>query len=216
MEILDQPFDLTARQTVELKKRISDDAIKVMIDSTAALTPSAPAGGVIGIEAPKPSGATPAAGTSEAAIAASIRVGDPRPEFYFYSEDRSAVLGKSGFGAQALSNPNPLVLVDLETKNNDRETVAGGIALGTMDFGADPKAMIAFKAGKIRPRLYRVTPTVNTKPGEYAFIAAEVGPAGMAGASVVHGHFRLSQSRRPKCYADTREPTAASRQGWYI
>lgn len=114
---------------------------------------------------------------------ASIRVSDPRPEFYFYFEDKSAALGKSGFGAQTVSNPNQFALIKLEAKKDNRETVTGSIGFASMDFGTDPKAMIAFKADKIRPGVYRVTPTANMEPGEYAFIGAGTGAMGMAGTS---------------------------------
>lgn len=114
---------------------------------------------------------------------ASIRVTDPRPEFYFYFEDKSAALGKNGFGGQSVSNPNQFALVKLEAKKDNRETVVGTIGFGSMDFGTDPKAMIAFKAEKLRPGAYRVVPTANMEPGEYAFIGGSAAPAGMAGAA---------------------------------
>src|SRR5947209_7534241 len=36
----------------------------------------------------------------------SIRSADDRPVFYFYFEDKAAALGKTGFGAQTVSNPS--------------------------------------------------------------------------------------------------------------
>lgn len=56
---------------------------------------------------------------------ASIRVSDPSPVFYFYFDDKQAGLGKTYFGVASLSNPNQFVLLKLEVKKSDRETVIG-------------------------------------------------------------------------------------------
>jgi len=70
------PFDLSGLQMVQLKKAgLSDNIIKVMLDPKASVAPSAaPAltsGAVLGaLSGAKPSGATPAAGVSDNALAA--------------------------------------------------------------------------------------------------------------------------------------------------
>ena len=245
-----QAFDLTAQQMVELKKQgISDAVIKTMLDPSVVAPSAATATTVVIGNTGKASGATPSAGTSEAAIAAnqnnpdaphdsgiyiytsdrnnqkvmvglerastqgtkgnflghavtggllkaksravipgpraSIRISDSRPEIYFYFEDKSAALGKSGFGGQTVSNPNQFALVKLEAKKDNRATVVGSIGFASTDFGTDPKAMIAFKADKIRPGVYRVVPTANMEPGEYAFIGSSAGTGVMGAAMAV-------------------------------
>ena len=112
---------------------------------------------------------------------ASIRTGDQRPIFYFYFEEKSAGLGKAGFGAQTVSNPNQFSLVKLEVKKDHRETVIGTIGFGSASSGTDSKSMIAFKADRLRPGAYRVVPTANMEPGEYCFMSPSA--AGAAGAA---------------------------------
>jgi hypothetical protein len=112
---------------------------------------------------------------------ASIRTGDERPVFYFYFEDKSAALGKTGFGAQTVSNPNQFALLKLEQKKDSREVVIGTIGFASASTGAESKSEIAFKSEKVRPGVYRVIPTANMEPGEYCFASAA--PGGAAGAT---------------------------------
>jgi hypothetical protein len=112
---------------------------------------------------------------------ASIRTGDARPVFYFYFEDKSAALGKSGFGAQTVSNPNQFGLLKFEEKKDSREVVIGTIGFASASSGSEQKAMISFKSERIKPGVYRVIPTVDMEPGEYCFASASaVGAAGAA------------------------------------
>jgi hypothetical protein len=108
---------------------------------------------------------------------ASIRTGDQRPVFYFYFEDKSAALGKTGFGAQTVSNPNQFSLLKLDQKKNSREVVIGTIGFASATTGNESKSEIAIKSDKIRPGVYRVIPTVNMEPGEYCFASASAGGA---------------------------------------
>jgi hypothetical protein len=118
---------------------------------------------------------------------ASIRAVEPRPVFYFYFEDKSAALGKSQFGGQAVSNPNQFSLVELEVKKTSRETIIGEQGSLGASSGTHAKSMRAFKSEKVRPGVYRVTPIDNLESGEYCFFAAGAtlyssGNAGAAGA----------------------------------
>lgn len=122
----------------------------------------------------------------------SIRTGDERPVFYFYFEDKSAALGKTGFGAQTVSNPSQFALVKLEVKKDHRETVIGTIGFASASSGTESKSMIAFKADRIRPGVYRVVPTTNMEPGEYCFISASA--AGAAGAADIFD-FSINQNQ---------------------
>jgi len=109
---------------------------------------------------------------------AGIRTVDPRPEFYFYFEDKSAALGKShGFGAQTVSNPNQFALVKLDVKKDSRETVVGTVGLASTSTGTDSKSTIAVRTERLRPGVYRVIPTVNLEPGEYCFISSSAAGA---------------------------------------
>ncbi|MDE3168120.1 MAG: hypothetical protein KGN36_20125 [Acidobacteriota bacterium] len=105
---------------------------------------------------------------------AGIRSTDDRPVFYFYFEEKSAGLGKSGFGTQTVSNPSQFALVKLEVKKDHRETVIGTIGFASASPGTDAKSMIAFKADRVRPGMYKVVPTTNLEPGEYCFMSASV------------------------------------------
>jgi len=107
---------------------------------------------------------------------ASIRAKGGQPTFYFYFEEKSAGLGKSGFGTQTVSNPNQFALVELEAKKNNRETVIGEFSIWGASSGNNQKSMIPFKSEKLRPGVYRVTPTAPLKPGEYCFLGAPTGP----------------------------------------
>ena len=115
---------------------------------------------------------------------AGIRTGNPQPTFYFYFEDKASGLGKSGFGAGSISNPNQFALVKFEIKKSSRETIIMEVGALGMSSGTHEKSMITFKADRIRPGLYKVVPTVAMDEGEYCFLASTVGMGAMgAGAS---------------------------------
>jgi len=56
---------------------------------------------------------------------ASVWTPESQPVFYFYFEDKAAGLGKGGFGAGSVSNPNQFALVKLEVTKSSRETTIG-------------------------------------------------------------------------------------------
>lgn len=109
---------------------------------------------------------------------AAIRISAPHPTFYFYFEDKSAGLGKTNFGMNALSNPNQFALLRLQTKGSVRQTVIGKVGAFGMSSGSDEKSMIAFKSERIRSGLYKVTLATPLEPGEYAFMASSAPAAG--------------------------------------
>ena len=112
---------------------------------------------------------------------ASIRISDPSPVFYFYFEDKQAGLGKTYFGASNLSNPNQFVLLRLEVRKSDRETVIGQFGSLGASSGSDANAMVAFKSERIRAGLYKVS-VDGVKAGEYCFLASGAVSTGMMGA----------------------------------
>jgi hypothetical protein len=107
-------------------------------------------------------------------VSASVRTDDPSPAFYFYFEDRAAGLGKGLFGYN-LTSPNQFALLRLEVNKSNRETVtmeAGGLGVST---GTDAKAMVGFRAERIRPAAYKVTVNNPLASGEYCFLAGYAG-----------------------------------------
>jgi hypothetical protein len=115
---------------------------------------------------------------------AGIQVNELSPTFYFYFDDKQAGLGKTYFGGSSLSNPNQFVLLKLEEKKNDRETVIGKFSEWGSSSGTDTGATIPFKAERIRTGLYKVTVT-SMQPGEYRFYAS-TGDTTAAGPIAVH------------------------------
>jgi hypothetical protein len=102
---------------------------------------------------------------------AGIQVNETSPTFYFYFDDKQAGLGKTYFGVGSLSNPKQFVLLKLEVKKSDRETVIGKFSEWGSSSGADAGATVPFKAERIRTGLYKVTVDAM-QPGEYCFYAS--------------------------------------------
>jgi len=118
---------------------------------------------------------------------ASIRTGDSQPFFYFYFEDKATGLGKSPWTTGGgVSSPNQFVLINVESKEKNRETIIAEYGAFGASSGTNEKSMIAFKSEKIRSGLYKVVPITNMKPGEYCFMVSSGGmsasTAGAAGA----------------------------------
>lgn len=120
---------------------------------------------------------------------ASIRTSDPQPVFYFYFEDKAAGLGKGGFGAGAVSNPNQFALIRLEITKSSRETTIAEFGAFGGSSGTNQKSMISFKSEKLKPGLYKVTPLNPMEPSEYCFLVSQANMgaygAGAAGAAQI-------------------------------
>jgi hypothetical protein len=117
--------------------------------------------------------------------AASIRVGDPAPVFYFYFDDKAAGLGgNSFFTAQNISNPNQFALIHLSVDKNSRQAEIGEFSMWGASSGNNKKDMILFKSERVRPGLYKVTlDGLPLKAGEYCFMTAPVATSSYAGAA---------------------------------
>ena len=100
---------------------------------------------------------------------ASIRTTNQQPSFYFYFEDKSAGLGKSGFAAANVSTPNQFQLIrfDAGKKQRTMPALKFGIFIGVSN-GEKP---IAFTTERLSDGVYKVTPTAPLKPGEYTFVS---------------------------------------------
>lgn len=122
---------------------------------------------------------------------ATLRVSDSSPIFYFYFDDKQAGLGKTHFGVGNLSNPNQFVLLKLEVKKSDRETIIGQYSAFGSSSGSDLKATIPFKTERVRSGLYKVS-VDGLKEGEYCFLGssgmASTGMAAAYGVGVTSGN----------------------------
>jgi hypothetical protein len=104
---------------------------------------------------------------------ATVRSTDSRPVFYMYFPDISSYGAFSGI--DMVSSPNQFTLLALDELKDHRETVVASAGLTGGSIGADQKKSILFRTDRIRPRAYKVTPSVDLKPGEYAFVAVMPG-----------------------------------------
>ena len=120
---------------------------------------------------------------------ASIRTPDSQPVFYFYFEDKAAGLGKGGFGAGSVSNPNQFALVKLDVTKASRETIIGEFGAFGASSGTNEKSMVNFKSERLRAGLYKVVPNGPMLPGEYCFLVSQANMgalgAGAAGAAQI-------------------------------
>ena len=98
-------------------------------------------------------------------------------------------MGKGGFGAGFISNPNQFALVKLEVTKSSRETTIGKFGALGSNFGTDEKSMVSFKSEKLRDGLYKVVPNGPMQPGECCFLASQANMgafgAGAAGAAQI-------------------------------
>lgn len=116
----------------------------------------------------------------------------PDPVFYVYLD---SVAGGStgtfatGFGA-TLQSPNEFTLVKLTEKKGRREARIGKLNIGGAKAGVMDKDQIAFSYEQIAPGIFKVTPDMPLKPGQYGFVFAVSGGAG-PGLSGVAGGARV-------------------------
>jgi hypothetical protein len=125
--------------------------------------------------------------------AASIRVGDMQPAFYFYFDEKAAGLSSSSsFSGQNISNPNQFALIRLNVEKNSRSAEIGEFSMWGASSGNNQKDVVAFKSEKLKSGLYKVTLAEPLKPGEYCFMAAPGATssyAGIVGATASHDLF---------------------------
>lgn len=116
-----------------------------------------------------------------------VRIGDPKAVFYFYFEEKGAGLSHPQFGGT--STPNEFTLLKFDVKSEARETtVMKANAFGSSS-GTDDKANIGFKFEKLKPGVYKVTPTRDLTAGEYCFLSASMGGAYAPGAAAANRLF---------------------------
>ncbi len=101
---------------------------------------------------------------------AALRTTQNRPVFYMYFPDTSSFAAFGGF--PMVSSPNQFSLQLLDEQKDDRETVIASVGITGGSIGADQKKAVAFTTDRIRSSVYKITPSADLKPGEYAFVAA--------------------------------------------
>jgi len=114
---------------------------------------------------------------------AAARSTDARPVFYMYFPAVSSLGGYGG--TDLITSPNQFSLLSLDIKNDHRETIFAKMGLGGATVGSDEKKVVLFSSDRIRSGMYKITPTQDLKPGEYAFISATRGAGSATGTTVV-------------------------------
>src|SRR5258708_16133793 len=98
----------------------------------------------------------PEARPSSPGRAASIRVGDPEPIFYFYFDEKAAGLGgNSYFNAMNISNPNQFALVHLAVQKNSRQAEIGEFSMWGATSGNNQKDIVLFRSERLKAGLYK-------------------------------------------------------------
>lgn len=104
---------------------------------------------------------------------AAVRTTEKRPVFYMYFPDLSSFAAFGG--AQMVTSPNQFSLLALDEQKQNRETVIARMGMGGGSFGADATKTVLFTTDRVRPHIYKIEPSADLKPGEYAFIAVMPG-----------------------------------------
>lgn len=100
---------------------------------------------------------------------ADVHTTEKRPQFYMYFPDTSSF---AAFGAiPMVSSPSQFSLLALDTHKDNRDTVIASMGMAGGSIGADQKKTVAFTTDRLRPGVYKITPSADLKPGEYAFVA---------------------------------------------
>jgi len=119
---------------------------------------------------------------------AAIRTSDPLPTFFFVFEQTNAGMGNSSTPFTATTSPNEFTLIRFQVKRDTREVVMASHNAYSQQSGTEDEANVPFTFTKLRPGVYRVTPSSPLTPGEYCFLSASGWggvAAGTAGANRV-------------------------------
>ena len=85
--------------------------------------------------------------------------------FYFYFDKKSSIDG----GA---TNPSEFVLARMKAKDDSRELIVGEAGAFGANSGTREKDTVEFRAEKLAPGIFKVTPAQILTPGEYCFFIA--------------------------------------------
>jgi hypothetical protein len=117
---------------------------------------------------------------SVAEARAAIRTQEKAPVFYMYlpsngyiySVSTAFMTARAAKGMPSnFGSPSQFTLISIEDKKDHREIEVGKLGFAGEKDSIDEKMTIKFNAEQIRPNVYKVTPAVDLKPGEYAFVA---------------------------------------------
>jgi hypothetical protein len=164
---------------------------------------------------------------------ARVRSYSHRPAFYFYFDQPNASLsGNQYVGAWlpgAVTSPNEFSLVRFEVTEGTRQAVLGQFNITGLQTGVMDRARVAFSYDPVSPGVFRVAPTDDLPPGEYAFVYSTGTSGGAMGVGQTAKIFDFavvsdadvlaggssSTARAPyagAAPANSAEPVAASRQ----
>lgn len=125
--------------------------------------------------------------------AAKLQLKDTAPVFYFYLDTKSGGLNTS---SGVPSTPNEFTLVRFNIRSDNREvTIAKGNAFG-MKGGLSDEYVVAFDAQDTGNGIFKVTPKVTLKNGEYGFYLINSGGSN-AGAAVGAKFFDFGVKLQP-------------------
>lgn len=100
---------------------------------------------------------------------ATVKSNDSNMAFYFYFEEVNPGLSYASYDIP--TTPNEFTLLKFDQKSKSRETVImKGNAFGSST-GTDEKANASFTFTKLKPGVYKVTPSAPLRPGEYCFLS---------------------------------------------
>lgn len=111
--------------------------------------------------------------------AASLQLKETQPTFYFYLDNKSGGLNTS---SGIPSTTNEFALVRFNVRSDNREvTIAKGNAFGTKG-GLSDEYVVAFDAQDMGNGIFKVTPKVALKNGEYGFYLINSGGSNASAA----------------------------------
>ena len=111
---------------------------------------------------------------------AAVSTVDRDTVFYFYFEEKGAGLSHS---SAITSTPNEFDLLHFDVKKETREAIVMQMnSFGGMQTGSQDNATVRFTSTKVRPGVYKVTPSTPLQPGEYCFLSGQSVNAFMPGA----------------------------------
>jgi hypothetical protein len=126
---------------------------------------------------------------------AELRTVQTRPVFYMYFPNNTTFAAFGGF--PMVSSPNQFSLLALDQQKDARETVIASMGITGGSIGADQKKTVAFTSDRIRSGAYKITPSSDLKPGEYAFVAALPGVTPETPPSMVVYDFGVDPVQTP-------------------
>jgi hypothetical protein len=100
---------------------------------------------------------------------ATVKSSDGKMVFYFYFEEVNPGLSYASYDIP--TTPNEFTLLKFDQKSDSRETVIMKANAFGSSTGTDEKANIGFTFTKLKPGVYKVTPTAPLAPGEYCFLS---------------------------------------------